>query len=257
MAPLREVLRKFNSCPLALPLTIALLLTAALVVPAYPLYRFDPNFRLLLLAVVHGALLSLVLGAFAVYWVAGRLRRRADIADLENTIEDFRGWRSAEAAHRTRGCIRRLNALQTTRLDLSRCCLRHMDLSSVRLKGARMVGTDLQAARLPKADIAGADLQGASLRDAFLWGANLKGATLWSADLRDAVLEGADLSGALLTGAFLDGADLTGADLTATRGLTAAMLARAKGLFTAKLENDLLKALRSEHPHLLQPPKAI
>lgn len=35
-----------------------------------------------------------------------------------NTIEDFRGWRSAEAAHRTRGCIRRLNVLQTTRLGV-------------------------------------------------------------------------------------------------------------------------------------------
>lgn len=35
-----------------------------------------------------------------------------------NTIEDFRGWRSAEAAHRSRGCIRRLNALQTTRLGV-------------------------------------------------------------------------------------------------------------------------------------------
>lgn len=118
MAPLREVLRKFNSCPLSLPLTVALLLTAALVAPAYPLYRFDPNFRLLLLAAVHGALISLMLSAFAVFWVAGRLRRQADRADLMNTIEDFRGWRSAEAAHRTRGCIRRLNVLQTTRLGV-------------------------------------------------------------------------------------------------------------------------------------------
>ncbi len=87
MAPLREVLQKFNSCPLALPLTVALLLTGALVSPAYPLYRFDPNFRLLLLAAVHGALISLMLSAFAVFWVAGRLRRQADRADLMNTIE--------------------------------------------------------------------------------------------------------------------------------------------------------------------------
>ncbi|MDZ7599563.1 MAG: hypothetical protein U5J82_15075 [Desulfobacterales bacterium] len=56
--------------------------------------------------------------AFAVFWVAGRLRRQADRADLMNTIEDFRGWRSADAAHRSRGCIRRLNALQTTRLGV-------------------------------------------------------------------------------------------------------------------------------------------
>jgi uncharacterized protein YjbI with pentapeptide repeats len=255
MAPPRAQ-RNFNTTPLALPLIITLLLTAVLVALAYPLYRLDSSFRLLLVAVAHGALLSLALSAFAVFWVAGRLRRSADIVDLENTIEDFRGWRSAEAAHRTRGCIRRLNALQATRLDLSRCCLRHMDLRAVRLRDARMVGANLQGARLPKADLAGADLQGACLRDAFLWEANLTGTTLWSADLRGAVLAGADLSGALLTGAFLDGADLTGADLNATRGLTAAMLTQAKGLFTAKLENDLLKALQSEHPHLLQPPKA-
>jgi uncharacterized protein YjbI with pentapeptide repeats len=255
MAPARKALRKFTTSPLALPLTLALLLAAGLTALAYPLYRSDPNFRLLLLAAVHGALVSLVLAGFAVFWVAARLRRQADIAELENTIEDFRGWPSPEAAHRTRGCIRRLNALQATRLDLSRCCLRHMDLGAAKLTGARLVGADLQAARLAKADLAGADLQGASLRDAFLWGVDLRGATLWSTDLRGASLEGAVLSGALLNGAFLDGADLTGADLTGVEGLSAAMLAQAKGLFRAKLESDLLRALRSQHPHLLQPPK--
>ena len=255
MAPPREALHKFTASPLALPLTLSLLLAAGLTALAYPLYRSDPDFRLLLLAAAHGALFSLVLAGFAVFWVGVRLRRQADIADLANIIEDFRGWPSAEAAHRIRGCIRRLNALQTTRLDLSRCCLRHMDLSAVQLRGARLVGADLQAARLAKADLAGADFQGASLRKAFLWGADLKGATLWATDLRGAVLEGADLSGALLNGAFLDGADLTGADLTGAAGLSAAMLARAKGLSTAQLESDLLRALRSQHPHLLQPPK--
>jgi uncharacterized protein YjbI with pentapeptide repeats len=251
MAPPRETLHKITASPLALPLTLALLLAAGLTALAYPLYRWDPDFRLLLLAAAHGALITLVLAGLAVFWVAVHLRRRADIAELENTIEDFRGWPSAEAAHRTRGCIRRLNALQTTRLDLSRCCLRHLDLSNVQLRGARLVGADLQATRLAKADLAGADLQGATLRQAFLWGADLRGATLWSADLRGAVLEGADLSGALLNGAFLDGADLTGADLTGATGLSAEMLLQTKGLFTAQLESDLLRALRSQHPHLL------
>lgn len=256
MAPPREALRKFSSNPLALPLTVALLLAATVVAVSYPLYRSEPNFRLLLLAAAHGAALSLVLIGFAVYWTTARLRRRADIADLQSTIEDFRGWRSPEAAHRIRGCIRRLNALKATRLDLSRCCLRHMDLSAMRLSGAVLVGADLKAARLAKADLSGADLQGAGLQEAFLWGADLKGATLWSADLRGAVLEGADLSGALLTGAFLAGADLSGADLTATQGLTAPMLAHAKGLFTAKLENGILKVLQAQYPHLLAPPGA-
>jgi uncharacterized protein YjbI with pentapeptide repeats len=254
MTPPREALRKFTASPLALPLTLALLLAAVLSALAYPLYRSDSNFRLLLLAAAHGALFSLVLAGLTIFWVGARLRRQADIAELENTIEDFRGWPSTEAAHHTRGCIRRLNALKITRLDLSRCYLRHMNLSTVQLRGARLVGADLQAARLAKADLAGADLQGANLREAFLWEADLRGAILWSADLRGASLEGADLSGALLKGAFLDGADLSSADLTAAKGLSAAMLAQTKGLFTAKLDSDLLSALRSRHPRLLQPP---
>jgi hypothetical protein len=47
MAPPREALHKFTASPLALPLTLALLLAAGLTALAYPLYRSDPDFRLL------------------------------------------------------------------------------------------------------------------------------------------------------------------------------------------------------------------
>jgi hypothetical protein len=128
---------------------------------------------------------------------------------------------------------------------------RPIDLTAVRLYGAKLSGLRLAGARLEEAQLDGADLNTADLRKAFLPGAslrhaglararleqallnqaNLLGATLYQArlsgaslydaclngvNLAEAQLNGAVLAGSDLTGANLDRADLTGADLRST-----------------------------------------
>lgn len=77
------------------------------------------------------------------------------------------------------------------------------DLSSAKLRGAKLEYAILRDAYLTRANLADAKLTGAVLMDAELEYANLS----------DANLDGANLSGANLTGANLTGAKLAGTDL--------------------------------------------
>ena len=85
-----------------------------------------------------------------------------------------------------------------------------------------------------------ADLRGANLRGSDLRGANLIGAYLHKTDL-----EGANLEGAKLVWIALRGAE----------GLTIEQLSRAKTLYTAALDPELMEQVKEKCPHLLKEPK--
>lgn len=190
-------------------------------------------------AVFHAILLL----ALAALWI--RLRRRGlEVGRLQEAIEDFRDWNSMEAAYRIAGCVRRLNRCGVSRIDLSRCMLRHMHLRESALSGARMVQTRLQGAVLSKADLCDADLNGADLRGAFLWQSRLRSAILSFADLRGANLENADCQNALLQGVRLEGARVGGADLTGVKGLLPEQLAGAVEWEKAKLDPELARQMK-------------
>ena len=74
--------------------------------------------------------------------------------------------------------------------------LRGVDLSGVKLIGARISDSDLTGATLSGADLSGADLSHTSLESVDLSGANLTKANLWDTELFTVDLTNANLTGA-------------------------------------------------------------
>lgn len=158
------------------------------------------------------------------------------------------------------------------------------DLSEANFSCAKLEGANLQNANLKQAIFDEANLYGAFLTNACLEGAKfsyaeikysfftyarLKNASFQKADLYHsfllgAYLEGVDFLGANLKGAILSEADLRGANLKwanleetyfkNTKNLTVEQLSKAKTLYNAKLDEELLIPLKEKYPSLFEKP---
>ena len=111
-----------------------------------------------------------------------------------------------------------------------------------------------------RADLRGVNLSGSNLSGANLRGSDLRGANLIGSYLHKTDLEGANLSftnpwGANLTGANLEGAKLVWIALRGAEGLTIEQLSRAKTLYTAALDPELMEQVKEKCLHLLKEPK--
>lgn len=212
---------------------------------------YEAGFYNNLLVEAHGMLFDiLVIGIFIL-----ALNRLADKQNQNkrylDEIDDFRGWKSEEAACRIAGNIRRLNRNRYKgKLILVTCYLPSIDLYGAYLRGAnltraRLDGTDLVHANLKEAILTDADLSKTKLMAANLEGAKLDRAKLFAADLR-----GTDLSGVCLTGANLERVDLRRCS-----GLDIDQLSEAKSLYMAKLDPELMEQVKAKCPHLLEEPK--
>ena len=174
-------------------------------------------------AEAHGMVFDLLVIGWFMLWLNRLAERRLRNNRYREEIDDFLGWRSAEATHRIAGNIRRLNRNGIRdRLKLTEAYLKGANLASAHLEGSDLWGASLQgaqlgSARLNGANLAGADLQGADLERATLVAADLRGANLTETDLERAFLEEADLRGANLTGADLQFTSLPRANLERTR----------------------------------------
>jgi hypothetical protein len=95
-------------------------------------------------------------------------------------------------------------------LDVGASSLQGANLTSARMRRAKLTATNLTGAKLRYADLSGADMSYAQLAQADLLGANLQGADLSAADLSAADLRYADMTGGRVERALLRGAKLTG-----------------------------------------------
>jgi uncharacterized protein YjbI with pentapeptide repeats len=129
------------------------------------------------------------------------------------------------------------------------------DLSKAKLQNANLFGVKLQNADLSTANLQNANLSFADLQNANLSTANLQNADLSTANLQNANLSGAKLQNANLSFANLQNANLLNADLTGAKNLKIEQLSKAKTLYKAKLDPELLEQVRKCCPHLLEKPK--
>ena len=163
-------------------------------------------------------------------------------AELSKIFEEHIKWHETERKEGQRADLRGANLIGAY--------LHKTDLEGANLKGANLQGADFWAA----------DLEGANLRHGNLKGANLRHANLQHANLEEANLSftnpwGANLEGANLTGANLEGAKLVWIALRGAEGLTIEQLSRAKTLYTAALDPELMEQVKEKCPHLLKEPK--
>lgn len=244
------------------------LLVVALSLPHY-INRFEVFFPQILVE-AHGMLFDVAIIGILIFWLnkIGEERRR--IKTYLDEIDDFRLWESDEAAFRTVGNIKRLNQNKIYNLNLVNCYLAKTNLNHVtltgsnlnssNLSGANLVGCNLENARLNQTNLENAQLNqvnlshsfasGANFKDAVLIKANFENAFLIKTDFTNAFLMEAKLRGCHVTGANFTNANLYKADLRGIQGLDFDNLVKAKTLFMAKFDNEVMEKLMNLYPQL-------
>lgn len=229
------------------------------------------NFWAQILAEAHGMIFDIAVIGILLYWLNQNGEVRQRIRTYKDEIDDFRLWESEEAAFRTVGNIKRLNRHKIHEINLVNCHLARTNLNYVNLNSSNLNSTNLQNsslietnlentrlnqtnlenANLNQANFKGAYASGANFKDAFLIKAQFENAFLIKTNFKNAFLMEANLQNSYLMGADLENASLYKADLRGAKGLTIEQLAKAKTLYLAKFDDEILEQINTTLPELV------
>lgn len=229
------------------------------------------NFWAQILAEAHGMIFDIAVIGILLYWLNQNGEVRQRIRTYKDEIDDFRLWESEEAAFRTVGNIKRLNRHKIHEINLVNCHLARTNLNYVNLNSSNLNSTNLQSAslietnlentrlnqtnlenaNLNQANLKGAYASGANFKDAFLIKAQFENAFLIKSNFKNAFLMEANLQNSYLMGADLENASLYKADLRGAKGLTVEQLAKAKTLYLAKFDDEILEQIKTTLPELV------
>lgn len=253
--------------------SIVLVIVAIIVISlSLPYYIADfRSFWMQVLAEAHGMIFDIAVIGILLYWLNqnGEIRQR--IRTYKDEIDDFRLWESDEAAFRTVGNIKRLNRHKIYEINLVNCHLVRTNLNYVNLKASnlnssnlsnstlietnlentRLNQTNLENSNLNQANLKGAYASGANFKDAFLIKTQFEGAFLIKTNFKNAFLMESNLRNSYLMGADFENASLYKADLRGAKGLTIEQLAKAKTLYLALFDDELLEQIKSSIPELV------
>jgi uncharacterized protein YjbI with pentapeptide repeats len=224
-----------------------------------------------ILAEAHGMLFDIAVIGILIFWLNKNGEKRQRIRTYKDEIDDFRLWESEEAAFRTVGNIKRLNRHEIHEINLVNSHLAKTNLNYVNLKDSnlnsaelnntflietnlsntRLNQTNLENSNLFQANMEGSYSSGANFKDAYLIKTNLKGAFLIKTSFVNSFLMEADLRGSYLTGTDFENASLYKADLRDAKGLTIDQLRKAKTLYLAKFDDDIMQKLQEQTPELV------
>ena len=223
------------------------------------------------MAEAHGMLFDIAVIGILIFWLNKNGEMRQRIRTYKDEIDDFRLWESEEAAFRTVGNIKRLNRHNIHEINLVNCHLSRTNLNYVNLassnmnsadisnaflietnlQNTRLNQTNLENSNLNQADLTGAYASGANFKDAYLIKAKLNNAFLIKSNFKNAFLMESDLRGCYLTGADFENASLYKADLRGAKGLTIEQLTKAKTLYLAQFDEEILNQIKSNVPELV------
>lgn len=224
-----------------------------------------------ILAEAHGMLFDIAVIGILIFWLNKNGEKRQRIRTYKDEIDDFRLWESEEAAFRTVGNIKRLNRHDIHEINLVNSYLARTNINYVNLQDSnlnsadlsnsflietnlvntRLNQTNLENSNLNQANMEGAYASGANFKDAYLIKANLKGAFLIKTSFVNSFLMEADLRNSYLTGTDFENASLYKADLREAKGLTIDQLKKAKTLYLAKFDDDIMLQLQEQTPELV------
>jgi len=253
----------------SLVLVFVAFVVLALSAPYY-LNDFDA-FWVQILAEAHGMIFDIAVIGILIFWLNQNGEMRQRIRMYKDEIDDFRLWESEEAAFRTVGNIKRLNRHRIHEINLVNSYLAKTNLNYVNLKGSNLnsanisnsslIETNLENTRLNQTNFENSNLNQANLRGAYVSGANLKDAYLIKADFesafliktnfKNAYLMEANLKDSYLMGADFENASLYKADFRGAKGLNIDQLSKAKTLYLAKFDDDLMTHVREMIPELI------
>lgn len=223
------------------------------------------------LAEAHGMIFDIAVIGILIFWLNKSGETRQRIRTYKDEIDDFRLWESEEAAFRTVGNIKRLNRHKIHEINLVNCFLARTNLNYVNLSGSnlnsanlsnsslietnlentRLNQTNVENSNLNQADLKGSYASGANFKDTFLIKAQFENAFLIKTNFKNAFLMEANLQNSYLMGADFENASLYKADLRGAKGLTLEQLAKAKTLYLAKFDDELLEQVKTNIPELV------
>lgn len=257
------------------------LLTNSLVLLAMSLFVISLSFRFYLsessefllniLSEMHGMIFDILVIGILIFWLNEKGRVRQQIRTYRDEIDDFRLWKSEEAAFRNVGNIKRLNRHKITEINLvetylSRTNLTDVNLSSSNLNSADVSnsilrGANLSSTRLNQTRFENSDMNNTCFKDSFASGADFRDAYLIKSDFRNsflikanfenAYLMESDFKGAHLSGAEFANANLYKADFRGASGLTIEQFSVAKSLYLAQFDADFLDKVTNLYPELV------
>jgi BTB/POZ domain-containing protein KCTD9 len=254
--------------------SLLVLLTLSLLVIGlslkYYIHDFD-EFYPQVLAEAHGMLFDIAIIGILIFWLNKNGEVRQRIRTYKDEIDDFRLWESEEAAFRTVGNLKRLNRHNIHEINLVNCYLARTNINYVNLKGSnlnsanlsnallietnlentRLNQTNLENSNLNQANLRGAYASGADFKDAFLIKADFEGAFLIKTNFKNAYLMESNLKNCYVTGADFENASLYKADLRGAKGLTIEQLTKAKTLYLAQFDDEILEQIKSSIPELV------
>ncbi|AHM59412.1 pentapeptide repeat-containing protein [Flammeovirgaceae bacterium 311] len=258
--------------PVLTSFLVLLLVTVVVLGLSMPYYLTNfEEIYIQVLAEAHGMIFDIAIIGILILWLNKSGEERLRIKTYKDEIDDFRLWKSEEAAFRTVGNIKRLNQHKIYNINLVNCYLTRTNLNytnlsnsnlnsadistssllECNLSNARLNQTNFENSTLNQADLTGAYASGTNFKDSFLIKTILDKAYLIKADMRGAFLMEASLNGAYMTGADLTGANLYKADLRNAVGLTVEQLQQARTLYLTLLDPELEQQIREQTPELV------
>jgi BTB/POZ domain-containing protein KCTD9 len=272
LAKIKERLNTIIEKPLLTSTIVLVLITILVLGLSLPYYLEDFDaFIPQILAEAHGMIFDIAVIGILIFWLNqnGEIRQR--IRTYRDEIDDFRLWESEEAAFRTVGNIKRLNRHGIFEVNLVNCFLARTNLNYVNLAGSnlnsanisqsslieanlentRLNQTNMENSNLNQVNLKGGYASGAIFKDAFLIKAQFDGAFLIKANFSNAYLMEASLRNSYLMGADFENASLYKADLRGAKGLTVEQLSKAKTLYLAKFDDDVLEQIKTAVPELV------
>ncbi|GCC53358.1 pentapeptide repeat-containing protein [Chryseotalea sanaruensis] len=253
--------------------TIVLVLVAILVLSLSLHYYLNDTYNFVgqVLSEAHGMIFDIAVIGILIFWLNQNGEVRQRIRTYKDEIDDFRLWESEEAAFRTVGNIKRLNRHKIHEINLVNCYLARTNLNYVNLAGsninscnlqqssliesnlenARLNQTNFENSNLNQANLKGAYASGANFKDSFLIKTQFEGAFLIKANFNNAYLMEANMQNSYLMGADFENASLYKADLRGAKGLTIEQLSKAKTLYMARFDDEILEEIKTNLPELV------
>jgi BTB/POZ domain-containing protein KCTD9 len=253
--------------------TIVLVLVALLVILLSLNYYINDTIPFIgqILAEAHGMIFDIAVIGILLFWLNQNGEVRQRIRTYKDEIDDFRLWESEEAAFRTVGNIKRLNRHKIHEINLVNCYLARTNLNYVNLAGSNinscnlsqssLIESNLENTRLNQTNFENSNLNQANLKSAYASGANFKdsfliktqfeGAFLIKANFNNAYLMEANLQNSYLMGADFENASLYKADLRGAKGLAVEQLSKAKTLYMARFDDEILEQIKTSLPDLV------
>jgi uncharacterized protein YjbI with pentapeptide repeats len=264
---LRDHINSIIEKPLLTSAMVLLMVTLVVISLSMPYYLKDFNsFWSQVLAEAHGMIFDIAVIGILLVWLNQNGQTRQMIRFYKDEIDDFRLWESDEAAFRTVGNIKRLNRNKIFDINLVNCFLSRTNLNYVNLSGSnlnsanlmqsslveanlentRLNQTNFENSNLNQANLKSSYASGANFKDAFLIKTQFENAFLIKSSFSNAYLMEANMRNCYLMGADFENASLYKADLRGAKGLTIEQLSKAKTLYLAQFDYELLDQIKTE-----------